>query len=821
MAPLRLLLPIALGALGWTAGALAHEPAVADCVGWSCGPWSVLPVVIALLASIGAGVLLHVVWLRLSPPESERTRVRIEDREWPVFVTRRDGRVIVANAGMREALARRDAAAEILGPLLGITPAEVYRLSRVAVQDGLAVERFSAPARHIGGGGGDRDGDGDGDGDGRSGDGAAVMLAVTLAGRDRLVWQLMPAARLGALRPGGPARDHDTLPFGYLRISSGDGVLANDIFRRVFAEEAIEILREQVDAGILVAGRTLLPGVDGRDRLALTAIVTERGGAKSGSTERRGAGDTHEIYLFVPDADTASQVSAAETLEAIPVSLVQLDLEGRVLWGNAQAREMLGHRFDTGMMLDELVQPLGRSLDSMLNGVRSGREDGGGEMVRLEHASYDVFAQVSLTRMVLQGQPCLIAVLNDASELRLLEDKFAQSQKMEAVGKLAGGVAHDFNNVLTAISGHCDLLLLRKDANHPDFSDLTQIRQNANRAATLVRQLLAFSRKQTLQPRLLSVQDVVTDTLYLLDRLIGETISLNLQHGRDLGSVRADNQQLEQALMNLVVNARDAMPDGGAVTIATRNVSIAVEEKRPGISVPAGDYVEIAVSDQGHGIEPHLIARVFDPFFTTKPKGEGTGLGLSTVYGIVKQSGGYIYVENRMEGGARFTILLPRAWPRDEEAAPGQADAPAPPPPDLTGQGAVMLVEDEAPVRSFASRALKLRGYRVVEAESAEDAMVLLSEGHEDVDVLVSDVVMPGMDGPTFAEKARRLRPELRVIFISGYAEDSFRRNLIDSDFMFLPKPFSLNDLTAKVKLAMDSRPKSGATPAQRHSAPA
>jgi two-component system cell cycle sensor histidine kinase/response regulator CckA len=401
----------------------------------------------------------------------------------------------------------------------------------------------------------------------------------------------------------------------------------------------------------------------------------------------------------------------------------------------------------------------------------------------------------------------MMAVLTDASELRMLEDKFAQSQKMEAVGKLAGGVAHDFNNVLTAISGNCDLLLLRKDASHPDFNDLTQIKQNSNRAVTLVRQLLAFSRKQTLQPKMLSVQDVVSDTLYLLDRLIGENITLSLDHGRDLGSVRADHQQLEQAIMNLVVNARDAMPDGGAIVIATKNCRLMEEEKHTGVSIPAGDYVKINVSDNGTGIDPAVMDKVFDPFFTTKAVGEGTGLGLSTVYGIVKQSGGYIYVENQPSGGASFTILLPRAYPSSAEISQGE-EAEETAKPDLTGQGAVLLVEDEAPVRSFASRALKLRGYRVIEAESAEDAMVILSEGIEDVDVLVSDVVMPGMDGPTFAGKARELRPDLRVIFISGYAEDSFRRNLKDLEFEFLPKPFSLNELTAKVKSAIENRPR-------------
>jgi two-component system cell cycle sensor histidine kinase/response regulator CckA len=290
---------------------------------------------------------------------------------------------------------------------------------------------------------------------------------------------------------------------------------------------------------------------------------------------------------------------------------------------------------------------------------------------------------------------------------------------MEAVGKLAGGVAHDFNNVLTAISGHSDLLLLGKDALHPDYSDLMQVRQNTHRAAALVRQLLAFSRKQTLNPVLLSVQDVVSDSQYLLNRLIGEKVTLTVEYGRELWAVRADHQQLEQALMNLVVNARDAMPDGGMVTIATRNLTLDDQNPTQGVDIPAGDYVEISVSDNGSGIEPHLIDRVFDPFFTTKPVGEGTGLGLSTVYGIVKQSGGFILAENRPEGGARFRILLRRVQPKVDEV-PRRRDAPDSRG-DLTGEGAVLLVEDEDPVRSFASRALGLRGYQVFEAASAEE----------------------------------------------------------------------------------------------------
>ncbi len=772
--------PVRLRAL--TAIALAFllpETASAQVATGGCrGLWCVLDSIMPLAAVIAITILLvvAVVTVRrfLTGAEPDGLVERIERREWPVVATRHDGRVVATNWAMRDVAAPRRTVLEMLEPLLGASAAEIYRLSRFAVRDGLALEWFTSCDK-----------------------GRSTMVAVQPAARNRLIWQVMSASRLGATLPGGPAHRYESVPFGYVRLSPGDGAATNDTFRNLFADDALQTLRDQVDSGVFNGGRTLLPGTNGSARLAIAAI----------RSERSAGGDIHEIFLFVPDTETSAQLSAAETLEGIRVSLVQLDLEGRVLWGNAQARDMIGDAFALGSMLDDFVQPLGRSLDSLLNEVRSGRDGGSGEMVRLLDAGYDTFAQVSLTRMTLQGQPCLMAVLTDASELRLLEDKFAQSSKMEAVGQLAGGVAHDFNNVLTAISGHCDLLLLRKDASHPDFSDLMQIRQNANRAANLVKQLLAFSRKQTLQPKLLSVQDVVTDTLYLLDRLIGETITLSLDHGRDLGSVRADHQQLEQALMNLVVNARDAMPSGGTVTIATRNVTIAVEEQKRGVSVPTGEYVEISVSDCGHGIDQHVIDKVFDPFFTTKPKGEGTGLGLSTVYGIVKQSGGYIYAENRESSGARFTILLPRAYAQKNEAAREPVPAPVQPAPDLTGQGAVMLVEDEAPVRSFASRALKLRGYRVIEAESAEDAMALLTNGGENIDVLVSDVVMPGMDGPTFAGKARQLRPNLRVIFISGYAEDSFRRNLVDTDFLFLSKPFSLNELTAKVKVAMDARP--------------
>jgi two-component system cell cycle sensor histidine kinase/response regulator CckA len=580
-----------------------------------------------------------------------------------------------------------------------------------------------------------------------------------------------------AARPEGAAPPRSVLDLFASRVD----VDARAVYRIATAAMRLGLGAERVSSRGGEGACILAARLDAPDNLAWTLVPAEC------------------LPLAAP-ATGAGQGESVTALEAVPVALIQLDLDGRVRWHNRLAREMIGRDMEPGIPLAELVISLGRTLPVLLADAASDAH-GRREMLRLR-GEVESFLQISVTRVALDGRPTLLAVLSDASELRQLEDKFVQSQKMEAVGKLAGGVAHDFNNVLTAISGHSDLLLLGKDAQHPDYSDLVQIRQNTHRAAALVRQLLAFSRKQTLNPALLSVQDVVSDIQYLLNRLIGERVTLVLEHGRDLAPVRADQQQLGQALMNLVVNSRDAMPNGGTVTIATRNHRIAENSAHQGFEIPAGDYVEIAVADQGTGIEPHVLDRVFDPFFTTKPQGEGTGLGLSTVYGIVKQSGGYIFAENRAKGGACFRIVLPRAHPAATDT-PVPREAPAAERRDLTGKGAILLVEDEDPVRSFASRALRLRGYEVCEAASAEEAMEMIDDPAIRIDLLVSDVVMPGTDGPTLAAHARRKRPGLRVVFISGYAEDSFRRNLVEHDFLFLAKPFSLVELTAKVKEAI------------------
>jgi two-component system cell cycle sensor histidine kinase/response regulator CckA len=384
---------------------------------------------------------------------------------------------------------------------------------------------------------------------------------------------------------------------------------------------------------------------------------------------------------------------------------------------------------------------------------------------------------------------------------------------MDMVGQLAGGIAHDFNNVLSAIMMANDFLLNAHKPTDPSFQDIMQIKQNATRAATLVRQLLAFSRKQTLRPQVLDLGDALSDLTMLLRRLIGEKVKFDPVHGRDLWPVKVDVSQFEQVIVNLAVNARDAMPDGGKLTIRTANVSAQEAERLSYKGMPPAEYVRIDVSDTGTGIPPEIIDKIFEPFFSTKEVGKGTGLGLSTVYGIVKQTGGFVYVDSEAGKGTSFRIFLPRHHPEQEAAvvepaaANGAAkDAPseAKPRTDLTGQGTILLVEDEEGLRSLNARGLRSRGYSVIEASNGVEALEALEEKDGAVDLVVSDVVMPEMDGPTLLRAMRVHNPDLKIIFVSGYAEDAFAKSLDeDEKFEFLPKPFTLSQLVGKVKETM------------------
>jgi two-component system cell cycle sensor histidine kinase/response regulator CckA len=338
-----------------------------------------------------------------------------------------------------------------------------------------------------------------------------------------------------------------------------------------------------------------------------------------------------------------------------------------------------------------------------------------------------------------------------------------------------------------------------------------QIKQNATRAATLVRQLLAFSRRQTLRPQVLDLGDALSDLTMLLRRLIGEKVKLDLVHGRDLWPVKVDVSQFEQVIVNLAVNARDAMPDGGKLTVKTANLTADEAAQLSHKGMPAADYVRIDISDTGTGIPADIVDKIFEPFFSTKEVGKGTGLGLSTVYGIVKQTGGFVYVDSRPGEGTSFRIFLPRHRPEleaqpESHAAAKEAAEPPKPRPDLTGQGTILLVEDEDGLRSLNARGLRSRGYSVIEASNGVEAMEALDEKDGAVDLVVSDVVMPEMDGPTLLREMRKRNPNLKIIFVSGYAEEAFDKSLPENEqFAFLPKPFALSALVEKVKETMTS----------------
>ncbi|OYQ32961.1 hybrid sensor histidine kinase/response regulator [Niveispirillum lacus] len=399
----------------------------------------------------------------------------------------------------------------------------------------------------------------------------------------------------------------------------------------------------------------------------------------------------------------------------------------------------------------------------------------------------------------------IVLHLVDMTNQKNLEAQFVQSQKMQAIGQLAGGVAHDFNNLLTAMIGFCDLLLLRHKPGDHSFTDIMQIKQNANRAANLVRQLLAFSRQQTLQPRVLSVTDVLAELSNLLRRLIGENIDLKMLHGRDLGLVKVDQGQLEQVIINLCVNARDAMAEtGGRLTIVTSNLHVTEAVQRATETMPPGDYVVVEVIDTGVGIPAENLQRIFEPFFSTKELGSGTGLGLSTVYGIVRQTGGFVFVDSAPGDGAKFSIYLPRYQEDGAQAVSLEKGEKASA--DLTGTGRILLVEDEDAVRVFSARALRNKGYEVVEAKSGEAALDLLrAPDCPQMDLIVTDVVMPQLDGPAMIRVVREFMPDVKVIFISGYAEERFRSSVGGGDVVeFLPKPFSLKQLASKVKEVME-----------------
>jgi two-component system, cell cycle sensor histidine kinase and response regulator CckA len=545
---------------------------------------------------------------------------------------------------------------------------------------------------------------------------------------------------------------------------------------------------------------------DGHTTTSRTIIIN-RSGSEDGLSEQRQA-----------------EVRFTRFFNSAPMAIAALDKDGKVLRTNGPFHRLFSGLFDHDVVdqhlaLESAVHERDRAAFRQALSAAVARQADISPidtvMSNDENRNLRFYFNTNADESIEDGGEAAFVYAIETTEQKAFEAQIAQSQKMQAVGQLAGGIAHDFNNVLTAIIMSSDLLLTNHRASDPSFPDIMNIKQNANRAASLVRQLLAYSRRQTLRPQVISLMDVLADLRMLLTRLVGPDVSLKIEHGRDLWPVRADVGQFEQVIVNLVVNARDAMPGGGTVNIRTRNLDASEVTGFGYRELIEGDYVLTQVSDVGTGIPAAIREKIFEPFFTTKEVGKGTGLGLSMVYGIVKQTGGFIYVDSEEGKGSTFNIFLPRHIAQvasDNGASSGEDSAsngftPEVQPAkqsssaDLSGNAIVLMVEDEDSVRMGGIRALQSRGYTVHEAASGVEALEVMESLDGKVDIIVSDVVMPEMDGPTLLRELRIKYGDVKFIFVSGYAEDAFAKNLPpDAKFGFLPKPYSLKQLAAAVK---------------------
>ena len=525
------------------------------------------------------------------------------------------------------------------------------------------------------------------------------------------------------------------------------------------------------------------------------------------------------------DPQHAAEVRFMRFFQNTPMAIATVDRAGRIADSNAKFAQLFHSAFRIEAAGDRSILTVVTERDrAALEAAIRQAADGLGDIAPVDTAlsgKGERFATFFVTAAEdrTEREAAIVYALETTAQ-RTLENQVNQQQKMETIGRLAGNIAHDFNNLLGAIMMATDFLLNAHRQTDPSFQDIMQIKQNANRAASLVRQLLAFSRKQTLRPQVIDLGEALSDLTMLLRRLIGENVTLEMPQARDLWPVKADVGQFEQVIINLAVNARDAMPLGGTLTLRTANVRAEDSLRLHGKGMPIGEYVAVEVEDTGTGIAPEIIDKIFDPFYTTKDVGKGTGLGLSTVYGIVKQTGGFIYVDSEVGKGTTFRIFLPRYFAAADDVEPPQlpeATAPAlagaisaadevmrTAARDLTGEGTILLVEDEEGLRALNARGLASRGYTVIEAGNGVEALEELERQGGRVDLVVSDVVMPEMDGPALMKELRRRNPDIKIIFVSGYAEDAFDKALPDhQQFNFLPKPFTLKQLVSAVKETM------------------
>ena len=639
-------------------------------------------------------------------------------------------------------------------------------------------------------------------------------------GEDHLVWRITP---LGAADPVGDLSAHVTGKLGRAAGQAGFALALVDPDGTIRAANAEFAARAAGDASAALSGQPFVALLRQNER---DQIGWARDGAKAvpltmhylpvADPDLPGEPDpdkTPSLMLLVEagtgvgsgGGDSHGAVPHLEALlGSLPLGLAMADRDGRLLFANGAFLRAAGREHEPlpPYPSDLVVREDKGALLEAVRRFAQGPASAGDIAVRLRDQP-DEPVSLSLAGVRGLGDAAVLLGLTDSTEETRLKRQVAQATKMQAVGQLAGGVAHDFNNVLTAIIGYCDLMLLRHTPGDSDYDDIQQIRANSNRAASLTRQLLAFSRQQTLRPVVLQLPDVVSDVSQMLRRLVGEKIQFSVVHDRDLGPVRADPTQLEQVIMNLVVNARDAMQGrsetAGKLTLATKRIGPADLRALKSEIIPAGDYTALIVRDSGSGIAPEHMAKIFEPFFTTKEQGKGTGLGLSTVYGIVKQSGGFIFADSVLaparDHGTQFTVYLP-VHHGELPAAPALA---APPVKSAWGGGgSILLVEDEDTVRAVAERALARHGYTVTCASDGEEGLDLVKAGGQ-FDIVVSDVVMPSMDGPAMAREIRKLAPTIPVIFMSGYAEEALRRDIDIPGMHFLAKPFSVQQISDKV----------------------
>ncbi|MBX9815593.1 MAG: hybrid sensor histidine kinase/response regulator [Proteobacteria bacterium SG_bin5] len=756
---------------------------------WAAGDWRIAAG-FAASALLGLGLIAAAVGLRrpaaaLAPERDWGLACALADvASEAIAVTDHGGRLVCANEAYQALFAGLPTPPNL--PLGETLVAALADAGRAAWRDGLATAKLALP-------------------------GGEARLSVARVGtsEELLVWRIAVRERHDL---AGQAETLITGPVGARLGSAGVMIALLSPEGRVRA------------ANPALAARAAGEGaIDGRDFAQFLATDAE-GRLRFAREGERGTplrlvqlpfleGERAPLLIALLDEEAAlGAAGGAAAVQALvgllPFGIALVDREGRFVEMNPAFRR--------AAMVDPAAPPLypgdlvvredKAALADAVRRFANGASHAAEIAVRLRARPEDA---VSLTLAGARGlgEAAVLLALKDSGEEGRLKREVAQATKMQAVGQLAGGVAHDFNNILTAIIGHCDLMLMRHAPGDSDYDDIQQIRANSNRAASLTRQLLAFSRQQTLRPQVLQLPDVISEVSALLKRLLGETVRLEVTHGRALGAVRADPGQLEQVVMNLAVNARDAIlakpPRGGGVLrIETFAVSAQQVRKMGADFMPAGDYTALAISDNGSGIPPDVLPKIFEPFFTTKEVGKGTGLGLSTVYGIVKQSGGYIFADSVPGEGARFTIYLPV----HRAEAPAKAPRPAAAKPaELWGTGTILLVEDEDMVRAVAERALTRQGYKVLVAEHGEAALELLGR-IDKPDLLVSDVVMPQMDGPTLVRQARARYPDLPILFMSGYAEEQLRKSIDLANVAFLPKPFSVQQLAEAVRNALAAR---------------